>query len=199
MNIPRRRFLQLAAGAAALPAATRSAFADTYPSRPVHLVAGFAACSKSDSGGDDKGGTPSTGTIGEINDSSEAGSIAFVKEQSYASWETRQPTAIKSNSAHGGFTRTYFNETAAAAARAGTVPLPKGSVIVKELFDESGTTLTGHAFMAKSTEGAAGETWLWFEGFKEAYANPYYGMGHKTCTGCHSAGKDFVQTAVPQP
>ena len=48
MNIPRRRFLQLAAGAAALPAVTRSAFADTYPSRPVHLVAGFAAGSASD-------------------------------------------------------------------------------------------------------------------------------------------------------
>ena len=48
MNIPRRRFLQLAAGAAALPAATRIAFADTYPTRPVHLVAGFAPGSASD-------------------------------------------------------------------------------------------------------------------------------------------------------
>jgi tripartite-type tricarboxylate transporter receptor subunit TctC len=48
MNIPRRRFLQLAAGAAALPAATRITFADTYPSRPVHLVAGFAPGSASD-------------------------------------------------------------------------------------------------------------------------------------------------------
>ena len=48
MNIPRRRFLQLAAGAAALPAAARIAFADTYPTRAVHLVAGFAAGSASD-------------------------------------------------------------------------------------------------------------------------------------------------------
>src|SRR5476649_1629918 len=48
MNIPRRRFLQLAAGAAALPAATRIAFSDSYPTRPVHLVAGFAAGSASD-------------------------------------------------------------------------------------------------------------------------------------------------------
>ena len=48
MNIPRRRFLHLAAGAAALPAATRIAFADTYPSRPVHLVVGFSAGSASD-------------------------------------------------------------------------------------------------------------------------------------------------------
>jgi tripartite-type tricarboxylate transporter receptor subunit TctC len=48
MNIPRRRFLHLAAGAAALPAATRIAFADTYPTQPVHLVVGFAAGSASD-------------------------------------------------------------------------------------------------------------------------------------------------------
>jgi tripartite-type tricarboxylate transporter receptor subunit TctC len=48
MNIPRRRFLQLVAGAAALPAATRVAHADTYPARPVHLVTGFAPGSASD-------------------------------------------------------------------------------------------------------------------------------------------------------
>ena len=48
MNIPRRRFLGLAAGAAALPAAARIAFADTYPSRPVHLVVGFSPGSASD-------------------------------------------------------------------------------------------------------------------------------------------------------
>jgi len=48
MKIPRRRFLHLAAGAAALPAAKRIAFADTYPTRPVHLVVGFSPGSASD-------------------------------------------------------------------------------------------------------------------------------------------------------
>ena len=48
MNIPRRGFLRLAAGAAALPAATRIAYGDTYPTRPVHLVAGFAPGSAAD-------------------------------------------------------------------------------------------------------------------------------------------------------
>ena len=41
MLLPRRRFLHLAAGAVALPAAARVARADTYPSRPVHIVIGF--------------------------------------------------------------------------------------------------------------------------------------------------------------
>jgi tripartite-type tricarboxylate transporter receptor subunit TctC len=37
----RRNFLRLAAGAVALPALARVARADTYPSRPVHLVIGY--------------------------------------------------------------------------------------------------------------------------------------------------------------
>ena len=38
MTIPRRRFLHLAAGAAALSAASRTARAQAYPSRPIRLV-----------------------------------------------------------------------------------------------------------------------------------------------------------------
>jgi tripartite-type tricarboxylate transporter receptor subunit TctC len=41
MKLPRRRFLHLAAGAAALPAASRFAWAQTYPTRPVRLIVGF--------------------------------------------------------------------------------------------------------------------------------------------------------------
>src|ERR1700733_8233295 len=43
MKLPRRRFLHLAAGAAALPAVSRIASAQTYPARPVHVIVGFAA------------------------------------------------------------------------------------------------------------------------------------------------------------
>jgi len=43
MKLPRRQFLQLAAGAAALPAASRVASAQAYPSRPVRIVVGFPA------------------------------------------------------------------------------------------------------------------------------------------------------------
>ena len=47
-KISRRRFAQLAAGVAALCTPTRFASADDYPSRPVHLVVGFAPGSASD-------------------------------------------------------------------------------------------------------------------------------------------------------
>jgi tripartite-type tricarboxylate transporter receptor subunit TctC len=42
VKLPRRRFLHLAASAAALPAASRFAFAQDYPTRPVRLIVGFA-------------------------------------------------------------------------------------------------------------------------------------------------------------
>jgi tripartite-type tricarboxylate transporter receptor subunit TctC len=43
MKIPRRRFLHLAASAAALPAASRVARAQSYPSRPITITVPFAA------------------------------------------------------------------------------------------------------------------------------------------------------------
>jgi tripartite-type tricarboxylate transporter receptor subunit TctC len=43
VKLPRRQFLHLAAAAAALPVVPRVAKAQTYPSRPVHLLVGLAA------------------------------------------------------------------------------------------------------------------------------------------------------------
>jgi tripartite-type tricarboxylate transporter receptor subunit TctC len=43
MTLPRRRFLHLAMGVAALPVVARSAWARTYPSQPVRIIVGFAA------------------------------------------------------------------------------------------------------------------------------------------------------------
>jgi tripartite-type tricarboxylate transporter receptor subunit TctC len=42
MKLPRRQFLHLAAGAAALPAVSRAAKAQAYPTRPVRAVVAFA-------------------------------------------------------------------------------------------------------------------------------------------------------------
>src|SRR6516162_6113288 len=43
MKLPRRKFLHLAAGAAALPAVSRIAWAQAYPTRPVRIIVGFSA------------------------------------------------------------------------------------------------------------------------------------------------------------
>ena len=42
MKLPRRNFLHLVAGAAVLPAVSRLAPAQAYPSRPVRIIVGFA-------------------------------------------------------------------------------------------------------------------------------------------------------------
>ena len=42
MKLPRRNFLHLAAGAAALPAVSRFAWAQAYPTRPVRVIVPFA-------------------------------------------------------------------------------------------------------------------------------------------------------------
>ena len=48
MKLPRRRFLHLAAGAAALPAMPRVASALDYPTRPVRIIVGYAAAGPTD-------------------------------------------------------------------------------------------------------------------------------------------------------
>jgi tripartite-type tricarboxylate transporter receptor subunit TctC len=48
MKLPRRKFLHMAAGAAALPAASRMAWAQAYPTKLVRIVVGFAPGSAPD-------------------------------------------------------------------------------------------------------------------------------------------------------
>ena len=48
MKLPRRNFLHLAAGAAALSAVSRIAWAQAYPTRPVRIIVGIPAGSATD-------------------------------------------------------------------------------------------------------------------------------------------------------
>jgi len=48
MKLPRRRFLHLAAGVAALPVVSRIAWAQAYPSRPVKIIVPFAPAGSTD-------------------------------------------------------------------------------------------------------------------------------------------------------
>src|SRR5262245_32561912 len=48
MKLPRRNFLHLAAGAAALPAVSRSAWAQAYPTRPVRVIVPFGSAGATD-------------------------------------------------------------------------------------------------------------------------------------------------------
>jgi tripartite-type tricarboxylate transporter receptor subunit TctC len=48
VKLPRRRFLHLAAGAAALPALSRNVWAKAYPTRPVHMIVPFPPAGSTD-------------------------------------------------------------------------------------------------------------------------------------------------------
>jgi len=48
MRLPRRKFLHLAAGAVALPAVSRTASAQAYPSRPIRVIVGYTPAGSAD-------------------------------------------------------------------------------------------------------------------------------------------------------
>src|SRR5215831_9049172 len=51
MKLPRRKFLHLVAGAAALPTVSQIAWAQAYPTRPVRIIVTFAAGAANDVNG----------------------------------------------------------------------------------------------------------------------------------------------------
>jgi hypothetical protein len=135
------------------------------------------------------------GTVQQL-DTSEAGITAFVREGRYKGW-LAEPTVHDTRAPHGDKVRVYFNDTVAASLRAGNVTHPAGSILVKELYDDDGKTVTGHALEVKVADGAGKDTWIFYEGFGPDYGNNYYGKGHATCHGCHAAGQDYVTSPLP--
>jgi hypothetical protein len=135
------------------------------------------------------------GTVQQL-DTSEAGITAFVRDGRYKGW-LAEPAVHETRAPHGDKVRVYFNDTVAASLHAGNATHPAGSIVVKELYDDDGKTVTGHALEVKVADGAGKDTWIFYEGFGPSYASNYYGRGHDSCHGCHASGRDYVTSALP--
>ena len=117
---------------------------------------------------------------------------AWLKEGRYASWAA-EPAPHASTGPHFGRVRTFVN-AALDGSLPGDGPHPVGSAAVKELYGD-GETVLGWSVMVRVDATAGGSGWWWSEDFGgKTYASS---VGASLCTGCHSAGKDFVRTPWP--
>jgi hypothetical protein len=110
------------------------------------------------------------------------------------------PHSARSPSPHG-MNRICSNATLSAH---GAGEFPVGAAAVKELYDDSGATLIGHAVYRKLKAGA-GESFYWWEdsnGATVANGTGDQGAAKMVCVGCHAgagsdanhSGHDFVYT-----
>ena len=95
--------------------------------------------------------------------------------------------------------RVFLDPIISASLAAGNDSHPKGSSIVKEMYDGDGD-LQGWAVMVKtSNDSANGKGWFWYEvtSTKSGSDPVAIGNGVQLCQGCHFIGKDFVLTGYP--
>jgi len=122
--------------------------------------------------------------------------VAFLKGRSYQAW-TAEPASHASAGPHG-LVRVFFDPVVEASLRAGAAAHPTGSTLVKELYDDDGTTLIGHAYERKEEVGGGGAAWTFFQGFTlDDYTGATFGRGAAACAGCHAGGNDFVMSMLP--
>jgi cytochrome c553 len=120
--------------------------------------------------------------------------------QGYAAWAQFEETASRPQSAtHDNmFVVTYYNEIADQAMQNGTLPLPPGSIFVKENYP-SADAATPMALTVMSK--GAGE-WYWLQAtpegrvFLDAAGGAMEGKNVAMCVGCHTSARDndFVMT-----
>ncbi len=119
---------------------------------------------------------------------------AWLEAGHYLSWAA-ESAPHASTGPHFGKVRTFVNAPLEASLAAGAAAHPAGAAAVKELYG-SGDTVAGWAVAVKlQAASALGEGWHWYERYQgSTYADA---AGAGLCTGCHSAGKDFILTPSP--
>ncbi len=129
--------------------------------------------------------------------------FAYLNEGSYRDFATQEKEKHPSLGPHtkiGLPVKVYMNDAIANSLAENKQQHPKGSIIVKEMFDESGT-LSGWAVMAKTHDDTdSGKGWFWYEVTSTTDANSIAAMGNGVtgCITCHNIGnRDMVRTSYP--
>ncbi|HSQ00607.1 MAG TPA: hypothetical protein VL049_25570 [Candidatus Dormibacteraeota bacterium] len=157
------------------------------------LVAGIGAALD----GCEEGATPSptpSPTPPGPPPSEPAALLTWLQAGSYLGWEA-ESAPHPSAGPHGGRVRTFLNPAIVASLSAGDAHHPAGAAAVKELYF-NGEEVRGWAVMVKlQADSDRGRGWYWYEG--SGSGPPLEGVGIGVCTGCHSAGRDFVRIPFP--
>lgn len=120
--------------------------------------------------------------------------LRWLQAGGYIDWAA-ESASHPSAGPHGGRVRTFLNPELFASLAAGEAQHPAGAAAVKELYF-NGDTVRGWAVMVKlQADSDRGRGWYWYETFGSGA--PLEGVGLGTCTGCHSAGRDFVRIPFP--
>lgn len=96
---------------------------------------------------------------------------------------------------HGARVLTFYNPVLVEDLRTGRTVFRKTAAMVKELSDDAGE-VQGWAAMVKvrRRSGARGMGWLFYETLNRNGRNATFGRGHRTCTGCHALGVDYLRS-----
>lgn len=163
---------------------------DAGPSVPVTGAAdgGLTEAARDTGPAPDGRAPPTPGA--ETVPSEKAALIAYLQSGAYKTLPA-EPAAHPSTGPHFGLVRTFFNQALADSLAQGNDVHPVGAAAVKELFRQ-GSTVRGWSVMVKIAAGPGGGSWYWYEGIEGTEYAASAGAG--LCTGCHSAGRDFVLT-----
>lgn len=162
-------------------------------------------------GGDDASSTSSSSSSSGASASSSSGSSgpvdgipagdptafnAWLQKKEYTAWR-KESAPHPSAGPHGATVLTYLAPKLDGSLAAGSAEHPRGSAAVKEFIANG--QVTGWAAYVKTQDASdTGKGWYWYEVFdSKPGASPIEGQGKTTCTGCHSAGKDFVRSPYP--
>ncbi|MEZ4265574.1 MAG: hypothetical protein R3F39_04285 [Myxococcota bacterium] len=119
----------------------------------------------------------------------------WLEAGSYLTW-THETTPHLSVGGHDGNVRTYLDPILTKSLKAGQTSYPVGAAAVMELYKTTGDQTFGWVVWVKTaaaSDGGKNIFWYWLlDGDAKIAAK-----GSPNCTGCHSAGVDFLHTGFP--